>query len=98
MERRSFLRWLGLGAVAAPAAVKALAEEKPYRKPIEFAKPGDVMTTHSSRWGDCTTQATSIFVDHEEAVITAIDHENGTITIERPRLRHARLYGVTIKD
>lgn len=40
MERRSFLKWLGIGAVAAPVALAAAKEapEVPFRKKLDFSK------------------------------------------------------------
>lgn len=59
MDRRRFLKWLGIGAVAVPVAVAAAKEEAP--KSLDFSEAA-FRGQHKPEgpWGDCCTQAITV--------------------------------------
>jgi hypothetical protein len=64
MDRRKFLRFLGIGVAAAPVAAKVLAEYKPAVEDWSLSHPDHVPAFRGQYepdgpWGDCATISVS---------------------------------------
>lgn len=63
MQRRSFLKFLGIGAVAAPAVAAAI-KDAPIPEPAPLLKP--ITSPSAVTMTDCCTLSTTLFLRERE--------------------------------